>query len=153
MDEALTIDRPGHPAAMIGEAMPSVIERPGDPTTPVWTLCDIEIANGRHLLGAVRMTPPQDVFGAPKATRMTGILALVGEHCVNLLIGSERVRVGLAACETVPLRLRLRDEPAYDTYGIDAADGRLPLGRGAWTRRLQPVDLALDVDRLAPMAW
>lgn len=147
------IDRPGTDPAMVGEGLPMVEERPGDPSSPVWMVCDIELANGRHLLGAVRITPPQKVFGAPKVARTTGILAIVGEHIVDLFSGSERVRAGLAACDTVPLRFRLREDPPCHIAGFNDEDPRIPLEAWMWTRRLQPVDMADDVAKLAPMPW
>lgn len=150
--DVLLLDIPGGPA-LIGDDEPVVVERPGDPTSSVWILCDIELANHRHLLGAVRITPPQEYLGAPKITRTTGILALVGDVAVDLLVGGERARAGLAAHETVPFRLRLRRDPPDFAYEPESRDPRFPLEMGTWTRGLDPVDLAGDVARLAPLAW
>lgn len=155
METTILIDRPGAEPTPIGEDPDymMVIECPGNPLSSIWVLCDIETAGRRHLLGAVRMTPPQETLGAPQVTRVTGILAIVDDMTINLLSGSERRKVGLFANETIPLRFRLRTEPPYDVYDLDADDPRLPLEHGAWTRHLQPIDLADDVEKLAPMPW
>jgi hypothetical protein len=151
--DSLLIERTGTDPVYISAENPIVIERPGDDLSPVWMMCDIEIACGRYLVGAVRFTPPQIFRGAPAIPRTTAILAIVNNISVNLLSGTERARAGLSACQTIPLKFRLREKPPFITLGLDGTDPSLPLEPWIWTKEMDPVDLADDVTKLAPMAW
>jgi len=148
----LLIDRPGYAPASLDAAAPIVMERSGDPTSPAWVMCDIETASGRCFMGAVRMTPPQERRGAAQVTRLTGILALSDAISVDLLCARERGRTGMAAWETIPLRIRLIEHPPYDLPGLDPASHEIALARGVWTRELEPIDFSDDSTLLAPFA-
>lgn len=152
-DTTLLVERPGLGPERLDVLRPHVEERPGDPSGPIWTMCEIDTANSTRFIGAVRLTPPQDARGAARITRMTGLLAHHKGMTLDLLRGGERSRTGLAAWETLPLRIRFLVDPPFAVLGMDGRGPGIPLVRGVWTRPLDPVDLAEDASRLAPFSW
>ena len=150
---ALLIDRQGMPPGRIDEHEPLLEERPGDPTSPIWTWCDIELASGMRLAGGLRLSPPQRRPGEPPVVRATGLMAIMQGRSVDLLSGSERAAAGLTGWETLPVRVRLHDAPPYQVEGVSAEGPRGTLNAGEWSRPLDPRDLASGLERLTPQGW
>lgn len=149
----LLIDRHGMPPGRIDEHEPMMAERPGDPTSPVWTRCDVELANGARLTGGLRLSPPQKRPGEPPVVRATGLMAIVRGRSVDLMCGSERAAAGLVGWETLPVRVRLQDAPPYQVEGMSEVGPRAPLRAREWSRPLDPRDLANELQRLSPRGW
>lgn len=150
---AILIDRLGMPPGSIDAHDPFLLERPGDPCSPIWTLCDIELASGRMLVGALRIAPPQPRPGEPPIVRATGLMAAIGKMTVDLLNGSERARANLLGWETLPVRIRLIEEPPYRIAGFSADHPGGVLLHGQWSRPLEPHDLADDLGRYTSQGW
>lgn len=152
-DVRIVIDRPNGTTAVLGGGDRVLEERVGSPISPIWMLSDIQLASGRMLIGGIRLTPPQGGMFDPQVVRATGILAYVSGRSIDLLVARERRMVGIVASEAIPLRIRFHEDAPIDLPGFDLAGPAVPLRRGVWSRPLVPIDLALDVTRLAPLAW
>lgn len=148
--EGIVIDG-GPRGAVLGAAMPMIEEGAGG--GPVWVLCDILLASGDTLLGGIRLSPPLHEYGMPTIVRATGLLACVAGAGVDILSGTERARHGMFANETLPLRIRMAAEPPIPITGLHPDSPDRPLGAGEWSRKLSPIDLAADVQALAPIGF
>lgn len=150
--EGIVIDG-GPRGAVLGAAMPMIEEGVGGGVGSVWILCDILLASGHTLVGGIRLTPPVQEYGMPKIVRATGLLACVGGVGVDILSGTERARHGKFANEVLPLRIRMVMVPPIPITGLHPASPDRPLAAGEWSRPLSPIDLAADVQALAPIGY
>lgn len=125
-------------------------ERPDYQHTAHWVLCDVRLAKGIIVEGAMRLTPPQPGRINPKITRATAIVAHFDGRHVDLVRNGERQRVRLASGDTFPLRVRLAEDPPNPITGLMPGhpDEALPIG--AWSRPLNPGDFIQDVLALTP---
>jgi hypothetical protein len=146
----VVLDRPGGSSLTLAAASARMgAERPEYMLTAHWLLCDIRLASGLIVEGSLRLTPPQPGRINPKITRATGIIAHIGGHHIDLVNNGERQRVRLAGFEAFPVQVRLSAEPPNPVTGLvhGHPDNELPVG--VWSRNLNPVDFAVDVEALS----
>jgi hypothetical protein len=146
----VVLDRPGGNALTLAVADARVgEERPDYMLTAHWVMCDIRLASGLIVEGSLRLTPPQPGKINPKITRATGIIAHIEGKHVDLVNNGERQRVRLPGHEAFPLRVRISATPPNPVTGLvhGHPDDELPMG--TWSRGLNPVDFAVDVEALS----
>lgn len=146
----VVLDRPGGSELRLAASRSRVgEERPEYMLTAHWLLCDVRLANGLIVEGSLRLTPPQPGKINPKITRATGIIAHIDGHHVDLVNNGERQRVRLPGHEAFPVRVRLVVTPPNPVTGLVTGhpDDELPIG--TWSRGLNPVDFAIDVEALS----
>lgn len=151
MPTTTTLDRPNGESLRLARRTTRVgAERPEYQHTAHWVLCDVRLANGMIVEGALRLTPPQPGRINPKITRATAIVAHLGGLHIDLVRNGERQRVRLASGDTFPLRVRLGEMPPNPITGLMPGHPDMELPTGAWSRPLNPMDFIHDVLALTP---
>ena len=146
----IVLDRPnGHALRLAASRRRLGAERPEYMLTAHWLLCDVRLANGTIVEGSLRLTPPQPGRINPKITRATGIIAHIDGHHVDLVNNGERQRVRLPCHEAFPVRVRIPVVPPNPVTGLVQGHPDDELPTGSWSRALNPVDFALDVEALS----